>query len=88
MSRNGQLCVWDCDTDMGGLLPVEEAEEEDDSGEEEEGDDEAEKKRQKGKLACYFSMLLLKLYVWRPNNRQMILYIDSLPNRSFCSFMV
>ena len=50
LSRNGHLCVWDCDTDLDGLEPmtakVTEDTEVDSSSESEE--DEAEKKKKEG----------------------------------------
>lgn len=44
MSANGQLCVWECDTDLSSLIPASDSSKRQDSkpGDEEDGADDAE----------------------------------------------
>lgn len=43
VSKNGQLCIWECDTDLEGLNPVEEAPAAEGSDEDEETEEDKEK---------------------------------------------
>ena len=53
ISRNGQLCIWDCDTELDGLVEVdgtkEDSESESEEGSEEQGDGVKKKKKKKGR---------------------------------------
>ena len=51
ISRNGQLCIWDCDTELDGLVEddgtKEDSESESEEGSEEQGDGVKKKKKKK-----------------------------------------
>ena len=49
VGQKGQLCIWECDTDLDGLIPYEKPEdEESDEDEDEEEDQEKGEGNQKG----------------------------------------
>ena len=59
LSDNGQLVVWECDTDLDGLVPYDPTKKQKEEEEEDEEIDEEEKKKKGAKKTC---LAIIKFY--------------------------